>query len=42
LILALKKHAVRNAITSINLFNAIENYINWRYKFRIAFYGAFL
>jgi len=23
-------------------FNAIENYINWRYKFRMAFFGAFL
>jgi len=40
LILALKKHAVHNAITSIS--NSLMQSEIWCYKFRIAFPGAFL
>jgi len=45
LIFALKKHAVHNAITSINNSLIQSNYVNWRYKFRIVypkhFYNCF-
>jgi len=41
LILALVKHAVHNALTSINKYSLMQSEI-WSNKLRIAFSGAFL